>query len=79
MQYSDCVATWESHATTTTQESTRQDLAKLMVGREVILKLNKPVAAVGVTVLEVRGIVVQDERQLRAVRMCRLCCAQVKF
>jgi len=55
-------------ATTTTQESTRQDLAKLMVGREVILKLNKPVAAVGVTVLEVRGIVVQDERQLRAVR-----------
>ncbi len=55
-------------ATTTTRKSTRQDLAKLMVGREVLLKLDKPVAAVGATVLEVQGIQVQDERQLPAVR-----------
>ena len=55
-------------ATTTTQASTRQDLAKLMVGREVLFKLDKPAAAVGAAVLEVQGIQVRDERHLPAVR-----------
>ncbi len=55
-------------ATTTTQASTRQDLARLMVGREVLFKLDKPAAAVGAAVLEVQGIQVRDERHLPAVR-----------
>ena len=55
-------------ATTTTQTSSRQELAKLMVGREVLFKLDKPAAAAGAVVLEVRELQVQDERQLVAVR-----------
>jgi simple sugar transport system ATP-binding protein len=55
-------------ATTTTQASTRQDLAKLMVGREVLFKLDKQASAVGAAVLEVQSIQVQDERQLPSVR-----------
>lgn len=56
-------------ATTTTLLSTRQDLAKLMVGREVLFKLNKPVAIEeGAAVLEVQEIQVEDERRLSAVR-----------
>ena len=56
-------------ATTTTQASSRQELAKLMVGREVLFKLDKPAAATGAVVLEVQGLQVQDERQLAAVNV----------
>ncbi len=55
-------------ATTTAQTSSRQELAKLMVGREVMFKLDKPAAAAGGVVLEVRGLQVQDERQLKPVK-----------
>lgn len=55
-------------ATTTTQESTRQELAKLMVGREVLFKLDKPAGTIGAAVLEVQGIQVLDDRQLLSVR-----------
>ena len=55
-------------ATTTTQASSRQELAKLMVGREVLFKLDKPAVAAGAVVLEVQGLQMQDERQLIAVR-----------
>lgn len=55
-------------ATTTTQESTSQELAKLMVGREVLFKLDKPVATLGATVLDVKGLQVQDDRGLPVVR-----------
>jgi len=55
-------------ATTTTYVSTRQDLAKLMVGRDVLFKLDKLAPVVGEAVLEVQAIQVLDERQLPAVR-----------
>ncbi|MEW6497083.1 MAG: ABC transporter ATP-binding protein [Cyanobacteriota bacterium] len=67
-------------ATTTTQSTTPQELAKLMVGREVLFKLDKspyiPLTShlsltQGETqevVLNVQGLQVQDDRHLIAVR-----------
>jgi simple sugar transport system ATP-binding protein len=66
-------------ATTTTQESTRQQLAELMVGREVLFKLDKspytpptPLIKGGVekekVVLDVQGLQVKDDRELPVVR-----------
>ena len=55
-------------ATTTTQESTQQDLARLMVGREVLLQVDKPDRAPGNVVLEIQNLQVQDDRQLPAIQ-----------
>ncbi|HEY9637008.1 MAG TPA: ABC transporter ATP-binding protein [Coleofasciculaceae cyanobacterium] len=64
-------------ATTTTQESTPQELAKLMVGREVLFKLDKsqytpptPLTKGGeeYVILEVKRLQVQDDRQVTVVR-----------
>ena len=55
-------------ASTTTQESTQQDLARLMVGREVLLQVEKPDRAPGEVVLEIQNLQVQDDRQLPAVQ-----------
>jgi simple sugar transport system ATP-binding protein len=61
-------------ATTTTQETTPQELAKLMVGREVLFKLDKsPYTSSSQereekVILEVHGLQVEDDRQLRVVR-----------
>lgn len=54
-------------ATTTTQESTPQELAKLMVGREVLFKVDKPAATIGAIALDVKGLQVQDDRGLPVV------------
>ena len=69
-------------ATTTTQETTPQELAKLMVGREVLFKLDKqpftpPIphpSASGIpsyqreVILNVQGLQVEDDRKLPVVR-----------
>ncbi|HAX78936.1 MAG TPA: heme ABC transporter ATP-binding protein [Cyanobacteria bacterium UBA11372] len=55
-------------ATTLTANTTRQELAELMVGREVLFQLDKPAQKLGEVVLEVEGLQVQDERKLLAVR-----------
>jgi general nucleoside transport system ATP-binding protein len=48
--------------------ATREGLARLMVGREVVLSVEKPPAEPGETLLEVKDLIVADERGLEAVR-----------
>jgi simple sugar transport system ATP-binding protein len=55
-------------ATTTTQQTTRQKLAELMVGREVSLQLDKSPVLPGNLVLSVQGLHVADHRDVIAVR-----------
>jgi simple sugar transport system ATP-binding protein len=52
---------------TTPAEATENSLANMMVGREVILKVDKPVLKPGETVLEVENLRVFDDRHLLAV------------
>jgi len=54
--------------TTTPAETNEAQLAAMMVGREVILKVEKGPARPGETVLEVRDLSVTDQRGLLAVR-----------
>lgn len=53
---------------TTPSESTEASLASMMVGREVLLQVEKPPAMVGETVLEVEDLVVKDDRKLTTVK-----------
>jgi nucleoside ABC transporter ATP-binding protein len=53
---------------TTPAQATEASLAAMMVGREVILKVEKQPARPGAIVLEVRGLRVRDDRQLLAVK-----------
>ncbi len=55
-------------ATTTTKAATPQQLAELMVGREVALQVHKSPALPGKVILSVQGLQVADERGLTAVR-----------
>ncbi len=48
--------------------ATREGLARLMVGRDVVLRIQKPPAEPGEPLLEVEDLVVLDERKLEAVR-----------
>jgi simple sugar transport system ATP-binding protein len=48
--------------------ATEQSLAEMMVGREVVLQVDKEVAQPGETLLEVAGLEVEDDRGLPAVR-----------
>jgi ABC-type uncharacterized transport system ATPase subunit len=48
--------------------ATEDGLARMMVGREVLLRVEKPPAQAGETLLEVRSLSVSDERGLPAVR-----------
>jgi len=48
-------------------ETTANELAELMVGREVLLDVEKPPNEVGDTVLDVDGLRVTDERDVEAV------------
>ncbi|MEA2287057.1 MAG: ral nucleoside transport system ATP-binding protein [Solirubrobacteraceae bacterium] len=50
------------------QGATEESLARLMVGREVLLRVDKPPAHPGEPVLEVRGVHVRDDRELPAVQ-----------
>lgn len=55
-------------ATTTTRQTTRQELARLMVGREVELQPDKADRPLGEVVLTIENLQVLDDRQLPAVR-----------
>jgi ABC-type uncharacterized transport system ATPase subunit len=48
--------------------ATREGLARLMVGREVVLRVEKPPAEPGETLLDVEDLVVVDDRNLEACR-----------
>jgi general nucleoside transport system ATP-binding protein len=48
--------------------ATEPQLARMMVGREVLLRVDKKPASPGETLLEVDGITVLDDRSLEAVR-----------
>ena len=50
------------------QGATEDGLARMMVGREVLLRVDKPTAQPGETVLGVRNLNVSDDRKLPAVR-----------
>jgi ABC-type uncharacterized transport system ATPase subunit len=52
---------------TTTPDTAEDELAALMVGREVILEVNKAPAERGRDVLTVSGLIVDDDRGVRAV------------
>jgi simple sugar transport system ATP-binding protein len=54
--------------TLATSEATEESLARLMVGREVLLRVDKPPADTGETLLEVNDLSVMDDRGLDAVR-----------
>jgi ABC-type uncharacterized transport system ATPase subunit len=49
------------------QDATQSSLANMMVGREVLLEVDKPPAKYGEAVLEVNDLRVYDDRQLLAV------------
>lgn len=55
-------------ATVNTAETSKPELARLMVGREVLFRLDKPVANRGEVVLDIQNLVVYDDREVRAVR-----------
>jgi simple sugar transport system ATP-binding protein len=52
---------------TTTPDTSEEDLAAMMVGRSVLLRVDKGQANPGAPVLQVAGLVVNDERGHRAV------------
>jgi ABC-type uncharacterized transport system ATPase subunit len=49
------------------KDATQSSLANMMVGREVLLEVDKPPAKYGEAVLEVNNLTVYDDRHLRAV------------
>jgi simple sugar transport system ATP-binding protein len=53
---------------TTPAETDEQGLAGMMVGRDVILSVDKTAAQAGEVVLDVQGLTVLDERKLEVVR-----------
>jgi simple sugar transport system ATP-binding protein len=54
--------------TVPTAGATEQSLARLMVGREVLLRVEKPDTTLAAPVLEVEDLRVRDDRDLEAVR-----------
>jgi ABC-type uncharacterized transport system ATPase subunit len=58
--------------TVPTEGATEESLARLMVGRDVLLRVEKPAAAPKEPVLEVRDLEVRDDRGLPAVRSASL-------
>jgi general nucleoside transport system ATP-binding protein len=54
--------------TVVTEGSTERSLARLMVGRDVLLRVEKPEHKVGEALLQVEGVSADDDRELPAVR-----------
>ena len=65
-------------ATLPTAETTPEQLAELMVGRKVNLRVDKAPAQPGEAVLDVADLVVEDRIRSRARQGCRLCGAAGK-
>ena len=53
--------------TVVTEGSTERSLARLMVGRDVLLRVEKPEHKVGEPLLQVKGVSALDDRELPAV------------
>lgn len=53
---------------TATKDTNPAELARMMVGREVLLRVDKPEARPGDTVLEIEDLEVFDDRNLKAIR-----------
>ncbi|PKQ17429.1 MAG: ABC transporter ATP-binding protein [Actinobacteria bacterium HGW-Actinobacteria-7] len=53
---------------TTPEECSEQSLARMMVGRDVVLKIDKGPAKIGEVVLDVSDLVVLDDRKLPALK-----------
>ena len=53
---------------TTPKESSESSLAQMMVGREVVLQVDKSAAKAGAVSLEVSGLHVRDDRKLESVK-----------
>jgi general nucleoside transport system ATP-binding protein len=58
--------------TVQTEGSTERSLARLMVGRDVLLRIDKPEHTVGETLLELEEVSASDDRGLPAVRSVSL-------
>jgi len=58
----------EMTATVKTAETSPEELAELMVGRKVLLHVDKAPAAPGATVLQVRDLVVHDEQRVERLK-----------
>jgi len=58
----------EKVETVETEGSTERSLARLMVGRDVLLRVDKPEHSVGEPLLQVAGVSADDDRELPAVR-----------
>ena len=54
--------------TVATEGATERSLARLMVGRDVLLQVEKPEHKVGETLLQLEGVSARDDRELPAVR-----------
>jgi len=54
--------------TVKTAETNREELARLMVGREVLLRVNRPTVPLGETRLEIKNLWVTGDKGLPAVR-----------
>ena len=57
----------ENVGTVPANDTTREELAEMMVGREVLLEVDAPPASPGETVLDCRDVGVTDERDVEAV------------
>jgi simple sugar transport system ATP-binding protein len=57
----------ENVGTVAAADTTREELAELMVGREVLLDVERPPTEFGDTVLDVSDLAVTDDRDVRAV------------
>jgi simple sugar transport system ATP-binding protein len=55
-------------ATVNTAETSKAELAKMMVGREVIFRLDKPRVEQGQVVLDIANLVAKDDRGVAAIR-----------
>jgi len=55
-------------ATVNTSDTSKVELARMMVGREVIFRISKPAVPVGDVILDIRNLVVNDDRGVAAVR-----------
>lgn len=55
-------------ATVNTAQTSKPELARMMVGREVLFRLDKPPVQPGEVVLDIKGLVVNDDRDVPAVR-----------
>jgi simple sugar transport system ATP-binding protein len=55
-------------ATVNTSETSKAELARLMVGREVLFRIDKPVVKKGGVVLDIQNLVVHDDREVPAIR-----------